>query len=334
MYARFIKSLSLAFIATIIAFFTACGIIVQWPGASPPDAAAPGLIDLGIKPKTDLPYPMSTTITPNAVPTITTSLPFPNDGEIANSASLTQFGTPLVDDLEAFRLLTYGGGMRRKVTCTGNTAMTIFPLGAVVVKSGGLWKTFTHTTSSAVDPTALAGGAIAASTRYWIYAYDNAGTLAFTASTTGPDSGLRYMTGNASYFFVSTFYVNGASNILKYSQSDAEYMYSEPTAATALLVNGNATTLTGVNVVGAAIPSQATRFKYMSYALSTVANRNYTISGPGTAYSTLSVSVDTGIIPLQTLGEAAIIDSGADQLFYVVSNVAMQLNIYPHGFTL
>ena len=108
---------------------------------------------------------MPTNIVPNAIPSIVTTLPAPNDGEIANSASLTQFVTPLTDDSEAFRLLTYGGGVRRKVTVASNTSMSVYPLGAVVLQTGGVWKVYAHTVTSALDPTAMAGGVLAASTR-------------------------------------------------------------------------------------------------------------------------------------------------------------------------
>jgi hypothetical protein len=204
---------------------------------------------------------MPTNIVPNAIPRIVTTLPAPNDGEIANSASLTQFVTPLVDDVEAYRLLLYGGGMRRRVLGLDSTTMTIYPLGAVLLQTGGTWKAYAHTVSTAVNPTTLAGGALVASTRYWVYAYDNAGALAFTASTTGPDAGLRYMTGNTAYFLVTTFWTNAAASLVPYSQAGDTYTYTDAPlgAGTRLLNGGLANVDTDVPLVGGPIPSQASR---------------------------------------------------------------------------
>jgi hypothetical protein len=146
---------------------------------------------------------MPTNIVPNAIPSIVTTLPAPNDGEIANSASLTQFVTPLTDDSEAFRLLTYGGGMRRKVTVASNTSMSVYPLGAVVLQTGGVWKAYAHTVTSALNPTTMAGGVLAASTRYWVYAYNNAGALGFTVSVRDQKNEIRLAQAMSVYEFES-----------------------------------------------------------------------------------------------------------------------------------
>jgi len=214
---------------------------------------------------------MPTNIVPNAIPSIVTTLPAPNDGEIANSASLTQFVTPLTDDSEAFRLLTYGGGMRRKVTVASNTSMSVYPLGAVVLQTGGVWKAYAHTVTSALNPTTMAGGVLAASTRYWVYAYDNAGALGFTVSVTAPDAGLRYMSGNTAYWYVSTFITSGASDILLYTQDDNNYELV-PSVDTEVLTAGSAMAVTAITTT-AVVPSQAVSFYYRATINTTVAGR-------------------------------------------------------------
>lgn len=222
---------------------------------------------------------MPTNIVPAAIPSIVTTLPAPNDGEIANSASLTQFVTPLVDDTEAFRQLTYGGGMRRKVLVASNTSMTVYPLGAVVLQTAGVWKSYPHTVSSALNPTTLAGGVLGASTRYWVYAYDNAGSLAFTASATAPDAGLRYMTGDTSYWYVSTFITSAGSDVLLYSQDDNNYELV-PSADTEVLTAGSALGVTAIDT-SPVVPAQAVSFWYRGTINATLAGRYANIGDSG-----------------------------------------------------
>lgn len=327
MYARLFSRLVavIAFAIVIFAAVPACEVTSRWSGA---DA---GLIDAGVadSARPDLPYRMPTPITPNAIPSIVTTLPAPNDGEIANSVSLTQFVTPLVDDVEAFRLLTYGGGMRRRVTGTDNTTMTIKPIGAVVLRTGGTWKAYAHTVSTSVNPTNLAGGALAASTRYWIYAYDNAGVLDFTASTTAPDAGMRYMTGNTAYFYVSMFCTTSLSNLMSYTQTDNEYTL----AAANVLLNGNATVTTPIPITSC-VPPQATRLRYLATVNASAAGRYASLSD-SSGQETVRL-VDNGTISWSTYGDFALTpypSIGYNGVFsYNVSNVGTALTVDITGF--
>lgn len=327
MYARLLSRL-VAVIAFTIALFTAvpaCEVTSRWPGA---DA---GLVDAGVadSARPDLPYRMPTPIIPNAIPSIVTTLPAPNDGEIANSASLTQFVSPLVDDVEAFRLLTYGGGMRRRVTGTDNTTMMIKPIGAVVLRTGGVWKAYPHTVTTMVNPTAMAGGALAASTRYWVYAYDNAGALDFTVSTTAPDAGLHYMTGNTAYFYVSMFCTTGLANLMQYAQTDEEYVL----AAANVLTNGNAVVNTPIPI-SSCVPSQATRLRYRATINTSAAGRHADILD-SSGQEPLRM-VDNGTISWSTYGDfglTAYAGIGYNGVFsYSVSNAATELSVDITGF--
>lgn len=328
MYARLIKYLSLALIVCL----TACGVIVQWPGSTRSDASAPTLVDLGSKPKDGLPFGMPTNIVPNAIPSLITTLPIPNDGELANSASLSQFVTPLTDDVEGYRKLTYGGGLRRKVVCDSNTNMVISPLGAVVILVGGVWKVYTHTTASTVDPTVMSGG-LAASTAYWVYAYDNAGTLDFTVSATAPDTGYRYMSGNGGYFFVSYFSTDGLSNVVKYNQNDLEFRFG-PSGPT-VLTGGSAMAVTNI-ATAPYVPTQATSLRYKALINATVAGRYADIldsSGQDPARI-----VDNGTIQYERRDEFRLVPYAAlgynGVLAYAVSNAATTLSVDLLGFQL
>lgn len=318
MYARLVAVVALIF-AIVTPF--GCDVTSKWPGIM--DA---GVGDGGVP---DLPYRMASPIVPNAIPTIITTLPAPNDGDLANSASLTQFVTPLVDDVEAYRLLTYGGGMRRKVIGTDNTTMLIKPLGAVVLQTGGTWKAYAHTVSTTVSPTALAGGALAASSRYWVYAYDNAGVLDFTASTTAPDAGLRYMTGNTAYFYVSMFCTTSLSNLMPYAQTDNEFTL----AAANVLLNGNAVVTTAIPITSC-VPPQATRLRYLATVNTSTAGR-YASLLDSSGQETVRL-VDNGTIAWSTYGDFGLTPYagiGYNGVFsYAVSNAATTLTVDITGF--
>lgn len=280
---------------------------------------------------------MPTPITPPAAPTLNATVNAPNDGEIANSASLVQFVQPFVDDTEALRLLTYGGGLRRRVACTSNTVLTIQPLGAVVVKPGADWVTLSHSVATIVDPSALAG-VLVANTRYWLYAYYNAGVIAFSVSTTGPDAGLRYMTGNTQYFLVSTFWTNAAADIVPYSQTDSEYTYTDASLGdgTQLLNAGAAAVDTDVTLTSTSIPTQASRAYLLIALASSLAQHRGTVKAGAAA----SPQQYVGIV-LQDgagLGVAVqgIVDcqATAGTICYSVTAGGPAMSIFAMGFSL
>lgn len=275
---------------------------------------------------------MPTNIVPNAIPSIVTTLPAPNDGEIANSASLTQFVTPLVDDTEAYRLLLYGGGFRRKATCVSNTNLTIYPLGAVVIQVAGVWKVYSHTIATTVDPTVISGG-LAASTGYWVYAYNNAGALGFTTSATPPDSGYRYKTGDTGYWFVSYFSTDGLGNVATFIQNDLTFRFAPfgPTVLTA----GNVVGITPFTVTPY-IPAQATGLSYLMQINATVAGRYADIidssgSDPVRIVDNGTISYDRR----EEFRQLSIPGIGYNGVIaYGVSNAATTLDVAVMGFQL
>ena len=70
---------------------------------------------------------------PSATPTFPATITPPADGDALSAPTLnTNVETPLQDGVEAARLLTYAGGIRRNVKCTSSTAMVIQPMRAVI----------------------------------------------------------------------------------------------------------------------------------------------------------------------------------------------------------
>lgn len=220
---------------------------------------------------------------PSTTPTFPATITPPANSDPCDATQLnTDVETPLQNGVEAARLLTYGGGLRRIVQATDNNTMVIQPLGAVIVTVAGAWTARANLSPSTIDPEALAGGAFAASTRYYVYVALVAGALTFSVSTTAPDAGRRYKTGDTQYQFVSTFYTNAAMNLLPYKQNDSEYIYSSRTLAGAvdgnlILNNGTAAIVTTVSIGGSA-PSTATGLLIQHQATAT-ANFAYSNAG-------------------------------------------------------
>ena len=137
----------------------------------------------------------------------------PADGDLANAASVNGAFQALVNGEDAARRLLYGAKLRPRYKVVPgsngpvNPKITVDPLGALAVTSGGVWTVLTHTTSTTIDIlTAFGAGALAVKTRYYLYAYTTDGvTISWLVSATGPDSLLRYMTGSTDYAFIGTF---------------------------------------------------------------------------------------------------------------------------------
>lgn len=276
------------------------------------------------------PYGMTTAITPVIPPVIDTAWVVPSDGETANSLSLQLFVQPLVNATEGFRQLTYGGGLRRRVSCTSDTNMVIQPMGAVVVQSSsGDWTVFEHSAASTVNPTTISGGLVAA-TRFFVYAFDNAGTLDFVAVTTAPDVGLRYEVGNPERFLVTTFYVGAAGSILPYSQVDNVYQYLQYTTQNRVLNAGSATGATTVSLVGP-VPSQALICSLKASWTSTV-NTVVTVRTTTAASNILVEETTTTGLTSTAFAPHSLIDGL--QVDYLVGNAAAALTLHVAGFTM
>lgn len=281
---------------------------------------------------------MSTTLTPATPPTIPTSLTGPADTEACNAASVNNPFQSCLNGVEGMRQMAYGGGVKRRVTCTSGTNMVIQPLGAVLVTVGGVWEVLSNfTTASTINPTTLAGGSFANSTRYYVYAYDSGGgTLAFAVSTSAPDAGLRYMSGDTTKFFVTTFLTSSSGTIYPYTQVDG--YYSLHMAATVnnypvLLNGGSATAITAVAVGTPTIPGGATSIGVVAYINSTSSGRY------GVLYQTSPTNYAVGtvedLLAGFTLTKQFQIDLGVTGSFsYLVSHAASQLTVVLKTFTI
>lgn len=218
----------------------------------------------------------------------------------------------------------------RRVVGRNSTTMPVYPIGTVTLQSAGVWKEFNHLTTTVLDPTAMTGG-LSPSTRYWLYAIDDAGAIGFEVSTTGPEEGLRYMQGDSSRFYVSMFCTTSLGNLMPYAQTDNEYTL----AAANVLLNGNAMVTTPIPVTSC-VPPQATRLRYLATVNATLAGRYASLTDSGGLESVRLV--DNGTISWSMYGDFGLTpnpDTGYKGAFsYVVSNATTELTVDLTGFTL
>lgn len=271
-------------------------------------------------------------ITPSGAPVFPSTQNSPANGDPLDATQLrNDIYVPFLDGIEGARLLLYGGGFYPRVKATSNTVMVIQPMGAAIAKVGPNWRVVAHTIATPIDPLALAGGAFAANTRYYVYVNLVGGVITWSVSTTAPDAGYRYKTGDEQYQFVTTFYTDLFMNLIPYTQSGKTYLTKKISPSTQQLSGGNATVPTAVSF-SAYVPTNAS-----SVLLQLVFVPN---AGLATAYlysydlMSLTMWGDTAPGPLRNIYaqvEASTLDGGFG---YVVSDALDQLNVYALGFTL
>lgn len=268
---------------------------------------------------------MSTAITPASPTQIVQTFNAPADGDIANAASVNVAFQSLENSVEALRYLTYGGGFYPRVIGVNDNTMVIQPLGAVVVKVAGIWTAVPHTVATTIDPEALAGGAFAVATRYYVYANVVAGSIVWSVSTTAPDAGLRYKAGDEQYQFITTFVTAPAvATLFPYSQSGTSYVYGSN--GLTQLNAGNAVGSTSIPL-NYAIPSNARTAKLFARSNGTNAGHAANVTVP-TFGGTIFTLIDDG-----TRAQFEISLSQGASFDYSVSNAAMTFTVDAFGFT-
>lgn len=268
---------------------------------------------------------MSTAITPASPTQIVQTFNAPADGDIANAASVNVAFQSLENSVEALRFLTYGGGFHARVIGVNNQTMVIQPLGAVVVKVAGIWTAVPHTVATTIDPEALAGGAFAVATRYYVYANVVAGSIVWSVSTTAPDVGLRYKAGDEQYQFITTFVTAPAvAALFPYSQSGTSYVYGS--SGLTQLNAGNAVGSTNIPL-NYAIPSNARTAKLFARSNGTNAGHAANVTVP-TFGGIIFTLIDDG-----TRAQFEISLSQGASFDYSVSNATMTFTVDAFGFT-
>lgn len=128
--------------------------------------------------------------------------------------------------------------------------VTIAPLGWVgLTNSTGKW-VLIYQGIAGINLTTVSG-ALVGLTRYYLYAYESGGVLAWQVSTTAPDAERLYKTGTTTHVFVSTFATNALASVHYYSQIGNNYTLSDDYTAPQ---DGNAVLVAGASAVQVNVP--------------------------------------------------------------------------------
>jgi hypothetical protein len=288
---------------------------------------------------------MSIAILPPAAPAFispATGMSVPVNGDALDATFMkTSVEQPVLDATEAARMNLIGGGVRRRVLGTSATSLTIKGLGAVTVETAaGVWTTVAVPTSVTIDPTAVFGAALVADTRYWVYATITAGALAWHVSTTAPDAGFRFKTGDTSKMYVSTFITGAAGALIAYKQSENFYEYlTFPLGAVhgnKVVDAGSALVITPITLSTLAVPAGYTTARLFAQVSGTGAGA-YAIFYPDTGagmycckvYSSARAVNDDWVVQFEAGGSAA-----TDDFAYIVDAGTTAVEIWVQSFVL
>ena len=182
--------------------------------------------------------------TPSPIPAATTG---PADGDLANAASVNVAFLDLMSGVLGLRIASYGRRERVSVASFNGTSFTIGALGTVLLTTAGTtWYAFLNSTAQTVVAATAFGAALGNSTRYYLYAYNNAGTLDFIVTTTPPNASRTYENGNTDRAFITTFITDSAGVIVPFTHIGNDYSYGPKTDFS---VGGGSTILRAANVV-------------------------------------------------------------------------------------
>ena len=168
-----------------------------------------------------------TPIVPATPSPIRSSTTGPADGELANAASVNGAFQDLMEGVLGLRLASYGRRAQIHVRSSNRTTLIVGALGSVILTTGGgsTWLSFLNTTQQTVTAATAFGGALGNLTRYFLYAYNNAGALDFIVTTTAPDASRTYENGNTDRVFISTFITDGSGIIVPFTHVGNQYHY-------------------------------------------------------------------------------------------------------------
>lgn len=198
--------------------------------------------------------------------------------------------------------------IRHKTADTGPaTTIRVESMGWIGLTTGGgaAWKLIEHAAPTDLNIVALAG-ALNLATRYYIYAYDNAGVVDFAINTTPPTSEGLYKTGagGTDYFYVGTFstdHLLGMPN--EYLADNGEYFYTfSPDQV--VLTGGTAIVQTAVDMEsanGRLVPEIATRVLLQIITQANVPVGTVELYPNGSAYSTAEIQCDNVVCTSQLL---------------------------------
>jgi hypothetical protein len=154
-----------------------------------------------------------------------------------------------MDGVLGLRLASYGRTANVHCRSIDGTTIVIDALGSVILTTGGAtsWISFLNSVQQTVTAATAYGGVLGNNTRYFLYAYNNAGTLDFVVNTTLPNASRTYENGNTDRAFVTSFVTNGSGIIIPYVQNDRAVEYTTPGQNPSMTMNTAGAVWTDVN---------------------------------------------------------------------------------------
>ena len=202
-----------------------------------------------------------TAIVPASPALIPSSTTGPADGELANAASVNGAFLDVMTGVLGVRIGTYGRVANAHCRSINGTVIIVDALGSVLLTTGGgtSWLSLLNTTQQSVTAATAFGGVLAINTRYYLYAYNNAGAVDFIVTITAPNASRTYENGNTDRAFITTFVTDGAGIIIPYVQTDREVRYANPYQgpSTATNTGGGVWTDVNLNATVPMVPSWA-----------------------------------------------------------------------------
>lgn len=104
--------------------------------------------------------------------------------------------------------------------------LTIGAIAALVLYNGTRYKTFAYGGGTIGASKISGGGNLANSTRYYVYAYDKAGSLDFQIATDVPNANLSTKNASSQYRYLGTFLTDSSGNPLPFRCVRGRYRYS------------------------------------------------------------------------------------------------------------
>jgi hypothetical protein len=206
------------------------------------------------------------------------------------------------------------------------TAVDVSP-GAAYIQSLGR----VYVASSTIS---LTGLVTTASTWYYLYLYDNAGTPAVEISTTAPAAAYygtaRSKTGDTSRRFLAAIKTAAANTIIPFQQVDSRWTWRTNSGTTfRVLASGSATTATVIDLsVGVPATTRMAFLRCFNLAASGGANMFFS-----SADEALSTDVYYGAVDPQSQGYIDFPTSAAQQVKYLNSGTGGSSYIDIYGFT-
>lgn len=104
--------------------------------------------------------------------------------------------------------------------------LTIGAIASLVLYNGTRYKTFAYAGGTIGASKISGGGNLANSTRYYVYAYDNAGSLDFQIATDGPNANRSTKNASSQYRYLGTFLTNSSGAPLPFRCVGGRYRYA------------------------------------------------------------------------------------------------------------